>query len=93
MQITPGGSVSLFAQNGLNGPVGLAFDSAANLYAANANNNTVVRFSPDGVGSVFASTGLNDPIGIAIQVPEPTVCALLGVSTVVLLGSRRKLKN
>ena len=90
MQITPAGAVSLFAENDSGGPVGLSFDSAGDLYAANANDNTVVRFSPDGVRSVFASTGLNDPIDIAIQVPEPAVGALLGVSTVLLLVSRRR---
>ena len=59
--------------------MGLGFDSAGYLYAANAANNNILRFDKDGVGSVFAGTGLNDPIGIAIQVPEPSMWATFGL--------------
>ena len=45
-KFTPGGVGSVFATTGLNGPIGLAFDSAGNLYAANASNNTIEKFTP-----------------------------------------------
>jgi sugar lactone lactonase YvrE len=50
-------------------PVGLAFDSAGNLYTANNNNHTIGKFTPGGVASVFASasSGLNFPVGLAID--------------------------
>jgi glucose/arabinose dehydrogenase len=90
-KITPDGASTLFAQNGLNGPVGLCFDYADNLYVADANNNTIMRFSQDGVGSVVVSTGLNDPIGIAIQVPEPSTWAIfsLGIAALSYRCSRK----
>ena len=66
-KITSAGSGSVFASTGLNSPRGLAFDSAGNLYAANAGNNTIEKFTPGGVGSVFASTGLNNNLGLAFD--------------------------
>ena len=51
----------------MSGPVGLAFDSAGNLYAANYDNNTIEKFTPGGVGSLFASTGLSNPRGLAFD--------------------------
>src|ERR1051326_1622166 len=65
-KFTSGGVGSVFANTGLNGPAGLAFDSAGNLYAANSNN-TIEKFTPGGVGSVFANTGLNSPEGLAFD--------------------------
>jgi sugar lactone lactonase YvrE len=56
-----------FASTGLDYPVGLAFDSAGNLYASSFRNNTIEKFTPGGVGSVFASTGLNGPYGLAVD--------------------------
>ena len=42
-------------------PIGLAFDTAGNLYVANAGNNTITKVTPAGVTSTFVSSGLNDP--------------------------------
>jgi len=58
---------SVFANTGLNGPSGLAFDSAGNLYAANAGDMTIEKFTPGGVGSLFANTGLEAPHGLAFD--------------------------
>ena len=63
--ITPGGTTSVFA-SGLNYPYGMAFDSAGNLYVANALGNSIEKFTPGGASSVFAS-GLNIPIGLAFD--------------------------
>ena len=64
---TPGGVGSVFASAGLNGPTGLAFDSAGNLYAANDAGSNILQFTPGGVGSIFASTGLTRPYGLAFD--------------------------
>jgi len=61
------GVESVFATTGLNNPVGLAFDSSGNLYAANFGNNTIEEFGTNGVGSLFANTGLYEPAGLAFD--------------------------
>ena len=67
-KFTPGGGAgSVFANSGLSGPFGIAFDSAGNLYAANYFANTIEKFTPGGIGSVFASSGLNHPVGLAFD--------------------------
>jgi sugar lactone lactonase YvrE len=67
MKFAPGGAGSVFASTGLYGPIGLAFDHAGNLYAANDDNNTIERFTPDGTGWFFASTGANSAYGLAVD--------------------------
>ncbi|HUI08520.1 MAG TPA: PEP-CTERM sorting domain-containing protein [Verrucomicrobiae bacterium] len=55
-----------FASSGLDGPTGMASDSAGNLYVLNAGNLAIEEFTPQGVGSVFARTGSNNyPKGLA----------------------------
>ena len=51
---------------GLNSPVGMAYDAGGNLYVANWSAGTVLRLTPDGQPSVFAS-GLSGPSGLAIS--------------------------
>src|SRR5207244_3760497 len=53
---------------GLNGPVGLAFDSSGNLFEADYNSGTINKFTPAGVPSnpPFA-TGLSNPTGLAFD--------------------------
>jgi len=51
------------------GPVGLAFDSADNLFVAtegDPGNDTILVFTPDGMESTFA-TGLTNPRGLAFD--------------------------
>ena len=67
-KVTPAGVVSTFA-SGFNGPAGLAFDSAGNLYVAN-DDGTVSEVTPAGVVSTFAS-GFNDPAGLAFARRQP----------------------
>jgi DNA-binding beta-propeller fold protein YncE len=66
-RFTSGGVGSLFANTGLNGPIGLAFDSGGNLYAANSGDNTIQKFTPGGAGSLFAISGLSQPWGLAFD--------------------------
>jgi len=53
------GSVFVPTGQGLSNPVGLAFDTAGNLYAANANSNTITRYNSSGtrIGTDFVPTG------------------------------------
>jgi DNA-binding beta-propeller fold protein YncE len=66
------GTGSLFAGPTIFGPSGLAYDKAGNLYVANANNNTIEKFSTNGTPSVFAAdpgdnSVMNGPTGLAFD--------------------------
>jgi hypothetical protein len=66
-RVSPDGSVTTFATSGSNGGLGLAFDTAGNLFGVNYSNNTIEKFAPNGGGTVFASTGLDSPTGLAFD--------------------------
>ena len=76
----PLGNGSIFANSGLNNPIGIAFDSAGYLYAVNTYGaNSILKFDSAGNGTLFAnSAGLDQPFMIAI-VPEPSTTALTGL--------------
>lgn len=65
-KIDSSGVATVFANSGLYNPLALAFDSAGNLYAANADN-TIEKFNSSGVGTLFANSGLNAPVGLAFD--------------------------
>ncbi|MEL4887341.1 hypothetical protein N6P31_09690 [Pectobacterium betavasculorum] len=56
----------VLVHEGLNSPVGMAYDGSGNLYVANWSAGTVLRFSQEGRRTVFAS-GLPGPSGLAIS--------------------------
>jgi hypothetical protein len=61
------GTPSTFTNAFVNGPNGVALDSAGNLYVS-TNSNTIEKFSPAGVDlGVFASNGVNFPMGLAFD--------------------------
>ena len=64
-KFTPDGTRSSFA-TGLNGPTGLAFDSANNLFEADFYSGTIYKFTADGTQTVFAM-GLRQPWGLAFD--------------------------
>jgi hypothetical protein len=82
-EFTPGGARSTFA-SGLNGPYGLAFNSAGNLFEADYSSGNIYEFTPGGTRSTFAS-GLNFPTWLAFEpVPEGSTLGLLAVGALGL---------
>ena len=65
-EITPDGTQSTFAFP-VDEPRGLAFDSAGDLFVANAVPNSVYEIKPDGTQSTFASGGLSYPDALAFN--------------------------
>jgi len=66
--LTSSGVGSVFATSvGSTDLMGIAFDSAGNLYAANQGTNTIEKFTPEGVGSTFGDTGPSAPTGLAFD--------------------------
>lgn len=66
--LTTGNALAHFATSadGLLNPVGIAFDSAGNLFVANAGNTSVMKFTAAHVGSTFSSIFNQSPDFIAI---------------------------
>jgi hypothetical protein len=62
---TTDGAQSTFA-SGVNGPRGLAFNSAGDLFEADLASDEIHEFTPGGVEGTFAS-GLNAPYGLAFN--------------------------
>jgi trimeric autotransporter adhesin len=77
-KMSPAGTLTLIAGNSragfsgdggpataaqLNGPRGLAFDGAGNLYIADSRNNRVRIVAPNGIINTFAGTGVVSPGG------------------------------
>jgi hypothetical protein len=81
--------------------VGLAFDSAGDLYVGDGDG--IKRFTPEGAGSVFVTGPFANgwpsflaftddagvPLPLANQVPEPSTWARLGFGLATLLRLRR----
>ena len=94
--VTPTGTISTFAGNGvpgfggdggaaagaqLNQPAGLAVDSSGNLYIADSNNAVVRKVTPQGVISTIAGTGGTEGYsGDGGAATKATLMAPLGVA-------------
>ena len=73
--ITQAGSTYVFVNysntivsSGLNGPWGVAVDSAGNVYIADTTNNAIKKCSAtDNTVTTLVSSGLNQPIGVALD--------------------------
>jgi sugar lactone lactonase YvrE len=59
------GNGAIFA-SGLDGLIGLAFDSSSNLYVANYSNGTIDKYDSSGNRTVFA-TGFSNPYGLSFD--------------------------
>lgn len=69
VKFTPNGTMTTFfpAQpGGLFLPRGLVFDTAGNLFVADAGSGSIFEFSPNATKTTFA-TGLNSPFGLAFD--------------------------
>jgi hypothetical protein len=78
VEFTLSGGQSNFV-SGLQSPVGLAFDSKGNLFAADEGSGTIYEFKPDGTKSTFAS-GLSRLGTLAFQ-PVPVLAEVNTNST------------
>ena len=69
-KVSPGGGVTIFGTLPGQG-FGLAFDSMGNLFAADASDETIFKFTPAGMRSVFAGPSAflpnQGPIGLAFN--------------------------
>jgi sugar lactone lactonase YvrE len=63
------GAVTTFSTraDGLNGPIGFAFDSHGNLYASDYNSQSINKISADGKTVTPFVTGIDIPYGIAFD--------------------------
>ena len=69
-------TVTTFVSSGLNGPLGLAFDSSGNLYCSNINNNIISIFSSTGtLIQTISSSELYGPTGLAFDSSGYLYCA------------------
>lgn len=84
-EITPGGVRTTFAN--FYG-ISLGFDSRGKLLQGDDYGH-IYELSPDGTRTLFAS-GLARPGFFALQVPEPSVCVILCLGSVVLFGGLRR---
>ncbi len=100
--ITSAGFVSTFAGSGFansgdgtgtsasfNGPRGMAFDSAGNLFVADLSNHRIRRITTAGVVTTFAgsSAGFADGTGTAAQFNQPTDIAIDGSNNLYITDS------
>src|SRR6267154_1012338 len=60
------GHSTVYANTGLDGPMGLAFDNSGDLYVGNWNAGTIVKFDSSGHQTLFAA-GLNQPTGLTFD--------------------------
>jgi alpha-tubulin suppressor-like RCC1 family protein/DNA-binding beta-propeller fold protein YncE len=62
------GPLTTLASSGLNQPIGVALDSAGNVYFADYNNNAIEKWTAaNNTVSTLVSTGLNHPWGVAVD--------------------------
>jgi len=67
-KITPDGSVSTFATNGITGPVGVAVTNEDTIYVANCGGNSIAKVAPDGSSAVWVSSVfLSCPNGLTLD--------------------------
>jgi sugar lactone lactonase YvrE len=92
VKFTPDGTQSTFATLA-EFPRGLAFDADGNLFATIHNAGEILKFGSDGNYETFAAGLTSLPDAIAIQVPEPSMFALLGLCVVALVVSRGNLRR
>ncbi len=83
------GALTLLVQ-----PVGVAYDSAGNLYVANSGNSTITVYAPNANGNVApirtilaGTSGLNQPKGLVTDKNDNLYVASFGSNTVLVYAS------
>ena len=69
-KITSAGTSTVFVNTGFVITLGMAFDSAGNLFVGDRAGTTIKKFTPGGVGTLFAdnaSAGVGNPFGLAFD--------------------------
>jgi hypothetical protein len=67
-KITSDGTVTTFATNGIQGPVGVAVADGDTIYVANCGGNSIAKVLPNGTSSVWvSSTDFQCPNGLTID--------------------------
>jgi len=66
-KITGAGASSTFTSTALNGPTGVAFDSAANLYVNNWGDLSINKYNPAGAAMSFATVAADSPGAMAFD--------------------------
>ena len=91
-KVAPDGGTASFVGtgSGFHEPLGVAFDTAGNLYVADFTGNTIKKITPAGVISVFASTGLSNPGALAFDASGNLYVANYGSSTIEGLHRGRR---
>lgn len=87
-QLAPDGSLTTIAGTGvtgnsgdglpaiaaqLNGPTGLALDSAGNLYITDTGNSRVRMIRPDGIMATYAGTGESGSLATVVRLYRPSL--------------------
>jgi DNA-binding beta-propeller fold protein YncE len=83
--LTPGGVGTVFASTGLLSPSGIAFDTAGNLYVANAGSDTIEKLTPGGVGTLFFSFSNGEPLGLAFDAAGNLYASLGPANTIEVI--------
>jgi sugar lactone lactonase YvrE len=66
VEISASGSQATLPATGLEGPAGVAVDSAGDVYVADSDTSQVLKISPSGVQSTVPATGIA-PLGVAVD--------------------------
>ncbi len=67
-KITPDGTVTTFATNGIIGPVGVAVSDGDTIYVANCGGNSIAKVTPNRISSIWVtSSDFQCPNGLAID--------------------------
>jgi len=67
-KITPDGTVTTFATNGIQGPVGVAVADGDTIYVANCGGNSIAKVTPNGISSIWVASSLfKCPNGLTID--------------------------